>query len=146
MDFKSAFLNRYIKEEVYLSQSPDFKDFKNPSHVYKLKNAPYGLQQAPRTWYHRLRKFWCEKDLNKLKVDITLFIKKMNGHALLVQLYVVVIMFESIKEIICDKFSDMMQGEFEMSIMVNVITNFGYKQSKQIMAYYLINSSIAKNF
>ncbi|KAK2369267.1 putative mitochondrial protein [Trifolium repens] len=48
MDVKSAFFNGYIHEEVYVKQPPGFEDFKNPSHVYKLKKALYGLKQAPR--------------------------------------------------------------------------------------------------
>ena len=39
MDVKSAFLNSYINEEVYVEQPPGFKDDKKPNHVYKLKKA-----------------------------------------------------------------------------------------------------------
>jgi hypothetical protein len=49
MDVKSAFINDYINEEVYVEQPPDFEDNKKPDHVYKLKKALYGLKQAPRT-------------------------------------------------------------------------------------------------
>jgi hypothetical protein len=48
MDIKSAFLNGYINEEVYVEQHPSFEDDKKPNHVYKLKKALYGLKQAPR--------------------------------------------------------------------------------------------------
>ncbi|GKB74026.1 retrovirus-related pol polyprotein from transposon TNT 1-94 [Tanacetum coccineum] len=48
MDVKTAFLNRELKEEVYISQPEGFVDQDNPSHVYKLKNALYSLKQAPR--------------------------------------------------------------------------------------------------
>ena len=39
MDVKSAFLNGYINEEVYVEQLPGFEDDKKPNHVYKLKKA-----------------------------------------------------------------------------------------------------------
>jgi len=47
MDVKSAFSNRFIDEEVYVSQPPGFEDHNNPDYVFKLKKALYGLKQAP---------------------------------------------------------------------------------------------------
>ena len=44
MDVKSAFLNGYINEEVYVKQPPGFEDDKEPDLVYKLKKALYGLK------------------------------------------------------------------------------------------------------
>ncbi|GJW95517.1 retrovirus-related pol polyprotein from transposon TNT 1-94 [Tanacetum coccineum] len=44
MDVKSAFLNGFINEEVYVAQPPRFIDFQKPNSVYKLKNALYGLK------------------------------------------------------------------------------------------------------
>ncbi|GJU87997.1 retrovirus-related pol polyprotein from transposon TNT 1-94 [Tanacetum coccineum] len=48
MNVKSAFLNGFINEEVYVAQPSGFIDFKKPNHVYKLKKALYGLKQAPK--------------------------------------------------------------------------------------------------
>nr|GEX78809.1 retrovirus-related Pol polyprotein from transposon TNT 1-94 [Tanacetum cinerariifolium] len=48
MDVKTTFLNRPLKEEVYVNQ---LDGFINPHHldkVYHLKKALYGLKQAPR--------------------------------------------------------------------------------------------------
>ena len=73
MDIKSAFLNGYINEVVYVEQPPGFDDNKKPDHVYKLKKALYGLKQAPRAWYERLRDFLLSKGFIMGKVDTTLF-------------------------------------------------------------------------
>ena len=54
MDVKSAFLNGYIKEDVYVEQPPSFECINLPNHVYKLDKTLYGLKQAPRAWYDRL--------------------------------------------------------------------------------------------
>nr|GFB34481.1 copia protein [Tanacetum cinerariifolium] len=50
MDVKTAFLNRNLRENVYVSQPDGFVDLDNPNHMYKLKKALYGLQisQNPR--------------------------------------------------------------------------------------------------
>ena len=37
MDVKSAFLNGFINEEVYVKQLPGFQTFNFPNHVFKLK-------------------------------------------------------------------------------------------------------------
>ncbi|GKA96701.1 retrovirus-related pol polyprotein from transposon TNT 1-94 [Tanacetum coccineum] len=64
MDVKSAFLNGFINEEVYMAQPPGFIDFEKPDHVYKLKKALYGLKQAPKAWYDRLKAFLIKYEYN----------------------------------------------------------------------------------
>jgi hypothetical protein len=44
MDVKSAFLNVYVNELVYVEQPPSFENEKKPNHIYKLKKALYGLK------------------------------------------------------------------------------------------------------
>ncbi|GKA62374.1 retrovirus-related pol polyprotein from transposon TNT 1-94 [Tanacetum coccineum] len=52
-DVKSAFLNGFINEEVYVAQPPGFIDFAKPNHVYRLKKALYELKNLLRLglWY-----------------------------------------------------------------------------------------------
>lgn len=69
MYVKSAFLNGYIHEEVCVSQPSGFEDFNNPSQVFRLKKDLYGVKQAPRAWFDRLRNFICEKGFEKGNVD-----------------------------------------------------------------------------
>ncbi|GKE24327.1 retrovirus-related pol polyprotein from transposon TNT 1-94, partial [Tanacetum coccineum] len=47
MDVKTAFFNGELKEEVYVRQPEGFVDPDHPTHVYRLKKALYGLNQAP---------------------------------------------------------------------------------------------------
>nr|GEV69187.1 uncharacterized mitochondrial protein AtMg00810-like [Tanacetum cinerariifolium] len=48
MDVKTTFLNRILKEEVYVGQPLGFVSKQYPDHVYALDKALYGLKQAPR--------------------------------------------------------------------------------------------------
>ncbi|GKD81612.1 retrotransposon protein, putative, ty1-copia subclass [Tanacetum coccineum] len=48
MDVKTAFLNGYLNEEVYMEQPKGFVNPKYPNRVYKLKRSIYGFKQASR--------------------------------------------------------------------------------------------------
>nr|GEW15157.1 retrotransposon protein, putative, Ty1-copia subclass [Tanacetum cinerariifolium] len=48
MDVKTAFLNGYLNEEVYMEQPEGFVNPKYPNRVCKLKRSIYGLKQASR--------------------------------------------------------------------------------------------------
>ena len=100
-----------------MSQPPGFENFENPNYVYKLKCALYGLKQAPRAWYERLSKFLLDQGFSRGKVDTTLFIKHEGKHFILVQVYVDDIIFGSSNIYLVKKFSKLMHGEFEMSMM-----------------------------
>ncbi|KAH9668296.1 hypothetical protein KPL70_021361 [Citrus sinensis] len=117
MDVKSAFLNGYIMEEVYVKQPPGFENEKFSDHVYKLSKALYGLKQAPRAWYDRLKNFLLDNDFSMGKADTTLFVKHKNHDILIVQIYVDDIIFGSTNELLCKDFSSCMSQEFEMSMM-----------------------------
>ena len=47
MEVKIAFLNRLLKEDVYVAQPKGFIDPHFPNHVLYLKKALYGLKQVP---------------------------------------------------------------------------------------------------
>ena len=74
IDVKSAFLNGYLQEEVYVKQPPGFENTIYPDHVYKLDKALYGLKQAPRAWYDRLCTFLLTHGYTRGKIDNTLFL------------------------------------------------------------------------
>ncbi|GJW97528.1 retrovirus-related pol polyprotein from transposon TNT 1-94 [Tanacetum coccineum] len=117
MDVKSAFLNGFINEEVYVAQPPGFIDFKKPDHVYKLKKALYGLKQVPKAWYDRLKAFLIKHEYKMGMVDNTLFTKKKSSNLIIVQIYVDDIIFGSTCQDMCDEFAKIMHDEFEMSMM-----------------------------
>jgi hypothetical protein len=95
IDVKSAFLNGFINELVYVDQPSRFEDPRYPNHVYRLFKALYGLKQAPRAWYEHLWDLLIEKGFTIGKVDTTLFTKKLDGHIFICQVYVDDIIFGS---------------------------------------------------
>ena len=54
MDVKAAFLNGYLKEELYMMQRDGFVDSKGEKKLCKLQRSIYGLVQASRSWNKRL--------------------------------------------------------------------------------------------
>ena len=134
MDVKSAFLNGFISEEVYVKQPPGFENPQLLNHVFKLTKALYGLKQAPRAWYDRLSKYLLFIGFTQGKVDTTLFVKTSNQDILLVQIYVDDIIFGATKKL-CEEFATCMQNEFEMSMMgeLNFFPGLQIKQHKDVI-------------
>jgi hypothetical protein len=117
MDMKSAFLNRPIKEEVYVEQPPGFEDNRYPDHVYKLSKVFYGLKEALKAWYECLRDFLIANLFKVGKVDPTLFTKTIDGDLFVLQIYVDEIIFDYTNQKSCDEFSRIMVQKFEISMM-----------------------------
>ncbi|GKE61082.1 putative ribonuclease H-like domain-containing protein [Tanacetum coccineum] len=130
MDVKSAFLYGTIEEVVYVCQPPGFVDPEFPEKVYKVEKALYGLHQAPRAWYETLSTYLLDNGFHKGQINKTLFIKRLKGDILLVQVYVDDIIFGSTKKSLCDEFKQIMHNRFQMSSMV-ALTFFLGLQVKQ---------------
>ena len=54
MDVKTAFLNGFLEEELYMMQPEGFVNPKGANKVCKLQRSIYGLLQASRSWNKRL--------------------------------------------------------------------------------------------
>ncbi|GJZ80761.1 retrotransposon protein, putative, ty1-copia subclass [Tanacetum coccineum] len=69
MDVKTAFLNGYLDEDIYMVQPEGFVDPKHPRKVCKLQRSIYGLKQASRSWNKRfdeeIKKFGFDQNLDE---------------------------------------------------------------------------------
>ncbi|WVZ76376.1 hypothetical protein U9M48_024354, partial [Paspalum notatum var. saurae] len=117
MDVKSAFLNRFIEEEVYERQPPGFESARFPDQVYKLRKALYGLKQAPWVWYARLKSFLLKSGFVMGSVDKTLFLLSRGSDTQIVQIYVDDIIFSGSSHALVSNFAEQMNRKFEMSLM-----------------------------
>ncbi|GJV16807.1 putative ribonuclease H-like domain-containing protein [Tanacetum coccineum] len=86
-----------------------FKDFTN--------SVLYGLHQAPKAWYETLSTYLLDNGFKRGQIDKTLFIKRVKGDILLVQVYVDDIIFGSTRKEMCTQFEKMMHKRFQMSSM-----------------------------
>jgi hypothetical protein len=118
---KSVFLNIIIQEEVYVRQTPGFESLKYPDRVYKLLKALYGLKQALRAWYARLKTLLLEHGYVMGSVDKTLFTLNHGIDFLVVQIYVDDIIFGGSSHTLVSRFQEIMESEFQMSIMGELI-------------------------
>ena len=52
-DVKTAFLNGFFDEDIYMEQPEGFASCETTNKVCKLKKSIYGLKQASRSWNRR---------------------------------------------------------------------------------------------
>ncbi|GJW04796.1 retrotransposon protein, putative, ty1-copia subclass [Tanacetum coccineum] len=72
MDVKTAFLNSYLDEDIWMVQPEGFVDPKHPRKVCKLQRSIYGLKQASRSWNKRfdeeIKKFRFTQNLDEPRI------------------------------------------------------------------------------
>lgn len=125
MDVKSAFLNGYLEEEVYIEQPLGYVTKGQEHKVLRLKKALYGLKQAPRAWNSRINKYFQQNGFAKCPHEHALYTKvNESGDLMLVCLYVDDLIFTGSNPVMFEEFKKAMTREFEM-------TDIG------LMSYYL---------
>ncbi|KAH9726279.1 hypothetical protein KPL70_008204 [Citrus sinensis] len=115
MDVKSAFLNGFLEEEVYIEQQLGYVVKGHEEKVLRLKKALYGLKQAPRAWNNRIDKYFQEKGFTKCPYEHALYVKEKDGDILIVCLYVDDLIFTGSNPSLFEEFKRVMIKEFEMT-------------------------------
>ncbi|GJT94028.1 retrotransposon protein, putative, ty1-copia subclass [Tanacetum coccineum] len=69
IDVKTAFVNSYLDEDIYMVQLEGFVDPNHPRKVCKLQRSIYGLKQASRSWNKRfdeeIKRFGFDQNLDE---------------------------------------------------------------------------------
>jgi hypothetical protein len=102
--------------------------------VYKFLKTLYRLKQAPRTWYAKIKTFLLEYGYVMGSLDKTLFTLNHGTNFLLVQIYVDDIIFGGSSHTLVSIFQEMMENEFQMSMMgeLSFFLGIQVKQIKQV--------------
>ena len=69
MDLKSAFLNSFLNEKVFVEQQKGFQNPHFSNHVLRSKKSLYGLKQAPRAWYDHLTTYLLDHGFKRGQAD-----------------------------------------------------------------------------
>ncbi|KAL0536412.1 hypothetical protein IC582_025360 [Cucumis melo] len=145
MDVKSAFLNGYLSEEVYVAQPKGFVDPTHQDHVYKLRKALYRLKQAPRAWYERLSTYLLQQEYHRGSADQTMFIYRQGTDFLIVQIYVDDIIFGGTSSVYVEQFVAQMKGEFKMSMVGELTFFLGFQINQENTGIFFSQEKYAKN-
>jgi len=88
INVKSAFLNRDLQEEVYMTQPPGFEIEGKEHKVYKLIKALYGLKQDPRASYANIDEYVKKFGLQRSESDDTLYVQQWGKYLVILVMYV----------------------------------------------------------
>ena len=124
LDVKSAFLNGFLEEEIYIEQLFGYIEIKNEGKVYKLKKALYGLKQALCAWNTRIDRYFQENGFEKCPYEHTIYVKKEDDESTLFAcLYVDDLIFANNNPAMFEDFKKSMVHEFKMTD-IGLMTHF----------------------
>jgi len=116
LDVKSAFLNGFLEEEIYVEQPLGYIEAENDGKVYKLKKALYGLKQASRAWNTKIDRYFQENGFEKCPYEHAIYVnKEADGSILFACLYVDDLLFTGNNPTMFEAFKKSMVQEFEMT-------------------------------
>ena len=113
MDAKSAFLNRDLKEEIYMKIPPG--QDRPEEHVWWLRKALYNLKQVSQEWYTKVHKVMVGLRYKISVADKCVFTHiDANGYLIIVAVYVDDFLFISKSLKFVESSKSEMSSHFEM--------------------------------
>ena len=130
MDVVIAFLNGKLKEDIFMSQPPDFVEKGEEELVCRLKRSLYGLKQSPRCWYDELRVYLTEIGFQQCTSEPCVFYRWQDDKLTIVTVYVDdIIMVDVIENMI--EIKEKLTSRFKMKDMgsLSYCLGIGVRQS-----------------
>ncbi|KAE9298585.1 hypothetical protein PR003_g23199 [Phytophthora rubi] len=115
MDVKTAFLNGFLEEEIYMAQPEGFQIPGKEHLVCKLLKSLYGLKQAPRVWYKTLSAFLESLGFHKLIKDSCVFKRTVNGVTCYIAVYVDDLLIIAPTPALVDELKSALKKRFSMT-------------------------------
>jgi len=146
LDVKSALLNGFLEEEIYVEQSLGYIEAENEGKVYKLKKALYDLKQAPRAWNTRIDRYFQENGFEKCPYEHAIYVKKeADGNILFACLYVDDLLFTGNNPTMFEAFKKSMVQEFEITDIGMMAHFLGLEVVQKEEGIFVSQSSYAKD-
>ncbi|KAG8475459.1 hypothetical protein CXB51_032225 [Gossypium anomalum] len=144
LDVKSAFLNGFLEEEIYIDQPQGFVVSGKEQMVYKLKKALYGLKQAPRAWYTRIDSYLLSLGFERSISEPNLYVKEKQAETqLIVSLYVDDLLVTGGDRNMLADFKAKMKDTFEMSDLGQMIYFLGMEVQQTHSGIFLGQKTFA---
>nr|KYP41417.1 Copia protein [Cajanus cajan] len=145
MDINNAFLNGFLKENVFMHQPKGFINTNRPNHVCKLIKAIYGLKQAPRAWFDKLRSALLDWGFQNIKIDSSLFFLKDKNHITFLMIYVDDIIIIGSNSKFVEAFIKQLNKTFAFKDLGKLHYFLGIEVSRDTRGMYLKQSKYISN-
>ena len=132
IDVKSAFLNGFLEEEVYIKQRMGFEVNEHKDKGLKLNKALYELKQTPRAWYSCIDDYFLNNGFVKYSYEYAIYVKIIeSGDNFTVCLYMDDLIFTRNNSKIFGDFKQVMIKEFKMKDICLIFYYLGIEIKKE---------------
>lgn len=139
-DVKTAFLNGYIKEEIYMKQPPGFIIKDKENHVCLIRRSIYGLKQAPKSWNDAINETLLTFGFIRNNLDSCLYFKRYeNDQWCLLLIYVDDFLVVATNNYIYDEVKCNISSIFDIKDLGEVKFYLGIEVSKSTDHIFSIN-------
>lgn len=130
VDFVTAFLNGDLEEDIFMRQVPGYEDPSRPTHVCKLNKALYGLRQAPRQWFAKLKEALESMSFTQSRSDLSIFFKRNGSSCFFIVVFVDDLTLAASDKQMLEDFKAEMGRRFEMKDLGELKTYLGIDISR----------------